>query len=133
MPSYVLSDQVLKPIEIYGGKRALFIAYADIIADTIKDFGLKAVKEDIRSPSVKVAKAKAAAAAEALPYIDPGTHGGKRFAHFHYRGDLYTLTREQWQAFSARVKEDLIDKLHTANTITVEQIQDLADAVDAIG
>ena len=133
MAGYVLGDMQLKPIEIYGGKRALFITYAGIIADTIKDFGLKPLKEDIRNPAIKIAKAKAAAPAPLTAYVDPSIYGGKRFAHFHYKGDLYALTREQWQSFSARVKEDLIEKLHGANTINIEQIQDLSDIVDAIG
>ena len=133
MPSYSLNDTYLKPTEIYGGKRALFVVYADIIADTIKDFGLKPMKEEIRSPAMKISTSKSASALESLAYIDPSIYGGKRFAHFHYKGDLYTLTREQWQSFSARIKESIIEKLHGANTIPFEQLQDLNDMVDAIG
>jgi len=133
MPNYILSDLNLKPIEIYGGKRALFVTYANIIADTIKDFGLKPMKEEFRNPVMKAAKGKAAAAAETLAYVDPSVIGGKRFAHFHYKGDIYALTREQWQSFSARVKEEMLEKLHGANTIPFEQMQDLSDVVDAIG
>jgi transposase len=58
--------------------------------------------------------------------------GGKRFAHLHYRGEVYMLNREQWQAFANKIKNDLVKRLQSSSAISVEQIQDLSDAVDPI-
>ena len=124
-------DYRFKPWEIYGGRRPFFVKYADMVADVIKDFKLAPIKEEFRTPVVKAVEA--APGTEVMAHIDPDIYGGKRFAHLHYRGEIYMLNREQWQSFTARVKDDLIDRLRTANTISVEQMIDLNDAIDPIG
>jgi hypothetical protein len=134
MANPLLVDYPFRPWEIYGGKRALFVRYAHIVADLIKDFKLQPIKEELLTPTIRMAgEAKAVPSAEVLQHIDPGIYGGKRFAHLHFRGEVFMLNREQWQAFTGRVKNDLIERLHAADAISVEQFQDLSDAVDAIG
>ena len=128
----VVIDYKLKPWEIYGGKRPFFVKYADVIADLIKDFKLEPIKEQILSPMKMTSEQQKAAAMQPMIYFDPDIWGGKRFAHLHYRGDIYMLNREQWQSFTARIKDDFITRLHAANSISVEQIQDLNDAIDPI-
>lgn len=118
------------PWEIYGGKRPFFVKYENTIADVIKDFKLKPI-EQIHSPVMRAAETKSAAK-EPMIYFDPDIFGGKRFAHLHYRGEIYMLNREQWQSFTSRVKDNLIDRLKTANTISIEQMLDLNDAIDPI-
>jgi hypothetical protein len=134
MPNPLLLDFPFRPWEIFGGKRALFVRYADVIADLIQDFKLQPIREDMLAPTKRMAgDAKAAPSAEMLQYIDPGIYGGKRFAHLHFRGEVFMLNREQWQTFTGRVKDDLIKRLHAADAISVEQFQDLSDAIDPIG
>ena len=134
MPNSLLFDYPFKPWEIFGGKRALFVRYADVIGDLIQDFKLQPIRDEILVPTMRMAgAAKAAPSAEMLQHIDPGIYGGKRFAHLHFRGEVFMLNREQWQAFTGRVKDDLIERLHAADTISVEQFQDLSDAIDPIG
>ena len=127
----LLFDYRLKPWEIYGGKRPFFVRYADIIADVINDFKLEAIKEYTHSPVMKAPVADTATREEMIR-LDPDIFGGKRFAHLHHRGEIYMLNREQWQSFTARIREDLIDRLHTANNISIEQMLDLNDAIDPI-
>lgn len=127
----LLFDYRLKPWEIYGGKRPFFIRYADLIADVIKNFKLEAIKEYKHSPVMKATAAETATREEMI-YFDPDIFGGKRFAHLHYRGEIYMLNREQWQSFTARIRDDLIERLHTANNISIEQMLDLSDAIDPI-
>lgn len=131
MPNAII-DYRWKPWEIYGGKRPFFVRYDNVIGDVIKDFKLEPLKEEIVSPLMKASEAQRAAAVQPMIYFDPDIYGGKRFAHLHYRGEVYMLNREQWQSFTARIKDDLIDRLHSANNISVEQIQDLNDAIDPI-
>lgn len=118
------------PWEIYGGKRPFFVKYGDTIADVIKDFKLKPI-EQIQSPVTRAAEAKSTAK-ESMIYFDPDAFGGKRFAHLHHRGEIYMLNREQWQLFTSRVIDNLIDRLKTANNISIEQMLDLNDAIDPI-
>lgn len=128
----IMYDYHLKPWEIYGGKRPFFIKYADIIADVIKDFKLEPIKEELLTPTRRMTALQGATATEAMIFVDPDIYGGKRFAHLHYRGGIYMLNKEQWQSFTSRIKNDLIERLHKANSISVEQIQDLNDAIDPI-
>lgn len=131
--SNVVIDYRLKPWEIFGGKRPFFVRYADVIGDVIKDFKLEPIKEEVLVPTRRISRAaRSAAEIESMPYIDADIYGGKRFAHLHFRGDIFMLNREQWQTFTGRIKNDLIERLHTANTISVEQFQDLSDAIDPI-
>jgi hypothetical protein len=103
-----------------------------VIADLIQDFKLEPIKEQILSPMKRTSEVQKSANMQPMIYFDPDIYGGKRFAHLHYRGDIYMLNREQWQSFTARIKDDFITRLHSANTISVEQIQDLCDAIDPI-
>jgi hypothetical protein len=126
-------DYQLKPWEIFGGKRPFFVKYADVIADVIKDFGLKPIQREVAAPTLRMSEVmKATPTSEMMAYVDPSVFGGKRFAHLHYRGEIYMLNREQWQTFTGRVKDDLLKRLEMANAISVEQFQDLSDAIDAI-
>lgn len=127
----LINDYRLKPWEIYGGRRPFFVKYADIVADVIKDFKLAPIQEISHAPVARSMEAKSAAKEPAM-YFDPDIFGGKRFAHLHYRGDVYMLNREQWQSFTNRIKDDLIVRLKTANAISVEQMLDLNDAIDPI-
>lgn len=129
MPSISMYDYRFKPWEIYGGKRPFFVKYAELIKDIIKDFKLEPVKEQFLSSTVRETDYKSS---EKMAYFDPGIYGGKRFAHLHYKGEVYMLNKEQWQAFTARVKDDFISRLKMSNHIPIEQMIDLSDAIDPI-
>jgi hypothetical protein len=128
----LILDYRLKPWMIYGGKRPFFVKYGEMIEDVIKEFKLDPIKEQFQSPMLKASGMKSAAAMETVAYIDPDIFGGKRFAHLHYRGEIYMLNREQWQSFTARIKDNFISRLHNVNSISIEQLQDLNDAIDPI-
>ena len=124
----------LKPWEIYGGKRPFFVKYAEQIGEFIKEHKLLSLEHEILSPAMKLSKMqKSDITPQMMAFVDPGSAGGKRFAHFHYRGEIYKLDQRQWLAFTSKVKTDLVNKLQMANAISIEQIQDLSDAIDAIG
>ena len=127
------SIERIKPWEIFGGKRPFFLKYADVIKDVIQDFHLQPINQEIISPTVQASNfEKSTLTKERIAYIDPGIHGGKRFAHLHYRGDIYMLNHEQWRAFTGRIKNDMMKRLEMAESISVEQFQDLSDAIDPI-
>lgn len=124
-----ISYSKLKPWEIYGGKKAFFIRYADLVKKVITEFKLKAVDPAIVS-SVNVEQYKASAVNIGL--VDPEIFGGRRFAHIHHLGNIYRLDEKQWNAFVGRVKTDMIDRLQNANNIALENIIELSDAMDPI-
>lgn len=130
--SALIYDYRIKPWEIYGGRRAFFVRYADLVANVVEELKLQPIQEQFRSPAVRAMEKRATTAGEAAAYFDPDMFGGKRFAHLHYRGEVYMLNREQWQAFTNKIKNDLVKRLQSSSAISVEQIQDLSDAVDPI-
>ena len=132
MPYDVRDVRGIKPWEIFGGKRPFFLKYADVVADMIKDFKLKPVEMDVRSPVLPINKFKSMSDKIEIMRLDPGIFGGKRFAHLHYKGEVYMLNRDQWQSFTSRIKDDLIQRLKTAGDISLEQLQDLNDAIDPV-
>lgn len=132
--SNLLSEYYIKPWEIYGGKRPFFAQYADMIGDVINEFKLKPMPKEVITPTLRVADYKSSElTSERIAAIDPSIYGGKKFAHFHYRGEIYKLNSKQWQAFAGRVKEDMVKKLQMANAISVQQFQELNDAIDSLG
>jgi hypothetical protein len=60
-----------------------------------------------------------------------GRYGGDRGPHFHYNGDVYHLTNEQWTNFSKPIMEEMAKKLTQAKTIPFEQTMELADTINA--
>ena len=126
------NDLRAKAWEIFGGKRAFFLKYADVIGAVINDFKLEPINAQLLNPMKMTAEMKKSENAQLMLYLDPGTHGGKRFAHLHYRGDIYMLNHEQWTSFTTRIQNDFVNRLKTAKAISVEQIQDLSDALDPI-
>lgn len=66
-------------------------------------------------------------------FVDPRPFpGGIRFAHLHYRQDLFLLTDRQWKDFAGGVLDMVADRLKRAETIGFEQMLDLAGAADSI-
>lgn len=131
--SNLIFDYRLKPWEIFGGKRPFFLKYADLIKDVIQDFKLEPIQQEMIAPTFRASNFdKSTLTKEMMAYIDPGIIGGKRFAHLHYRGDIYMLNHEQWRTFTGRIKDDMIERLKMADAISVEQFQDLSDAIDPI-
>jgi hypothetical protein len=119
----------LKPWEIYGGKKAFFIRYADLVKKTITDLKLKAIDPAVIG-SVSAVQLKANAAN--MNYFDPEIFGGRRFAHIHHLGGIYRLDAKQWGTFVSKVKEDMIQRIQNANNISLENVIEISDALDPI-
>lgn len=130
---FMAYDRLLKPWEIYGGKRPFFLKYAELIGKFIQENKLSPIESELISPTLNVAQMEEIGISPLMMvYVDPGTIGGKKFAHFHYRGEIYLLDPSQWKEFTFQVKTDMLNKLQAANVISIEQIQDISDAIDPI-
>lgn len=121
-----------KPWSIYGGKNPFFLRYAKVIEDVIKDFNLEPLKDGVYGHTRMLAEKSNDLSTKAMIYFDPDIWGGKRFAHLHLRDEVYALNRDQWNSFTSRIKNDLVERLEKANSISLEQIQELSDAIDPI-
>jgi hypothetical protein len=127
-------DLVFKPWIKFGELSPLFSEYAGNIEQFIKDQRLPQVDPQIFSPGINLAAMKRMEKSkEMLPYFDPGKFGGKRFAHLHFKGEVYMLNQRQWQDFTSQVKEIMIKKLEQAKNISLEQLMEISDAIDPIG
>lgn len=125
-------DSRFKPWLNNGGKNPFFLRYATVIKDVIKDFKLKPVEEGLIGHTRMLAEKSNDMSTKAMMYFDPDIWGGKRFAHLHFRDDIYVLNRDQWNSFTSRIKNDLVERLEKANSISLEQLQELSDAMDPI-
>lgn len=127
-------DHLLRPRGDFGGNRAFFTKYAELIGDVLKDFKLEPLRREHLSPTVKPEVfERLASVPELIAFIDPGVQGGKRFAHLHYRGEVYMLNSDQWRTLTGRVKDDMMRRIEIADSISLEQFEELSDVVDAIG
>lgn len=58
--------------------------------------------------------------------------GGIRVPHLHFNGDVYMLNDKQWGDFSGKVLTNLKEKLNSSNTISVEKLTEISNAVDSM-
>jgi hypothetical protein len=51
--SALIYDYRIKPWEIYGGRRAFFVRYADLVANVVEELKLQPIQEQFRFPAVR--------------------------------------------------------------------------------
>jgi hypothetical protein len=56
-----------------------------------------------------------------------------RIPHLHHRGDIYLLSKEQWNKFSGEMLDNFRTRLAEVNTVPFEQLMNLGDAVGQVG
>lgn len=66
----------------------------------------------------------------ALAVRRPAFPGGMRVPHLHFKGSVYVLNEQQWQAFSGNVIKDLNEKLAKASVLSFDQVRDIAEGID---
>lgn len=66
----------------------------------------------------------------ALAVRRPPFPGGIRVPHLHFKGGVYVLSEQQWQAFSGGVIKDLYEKLAKASALSFDQVRDIAEGID---
>jgi hypothetical protein len=59
--------------------------------------------------------------------------GGIRFAHFHFKGDVYQVSPEGWKEFTQVVMDGMMQKLKTAKSVSFEQVMEISSSLDALG
>lgn len=109
-----------------GGRRTLFIAYADKIGSFIKKNNLKPVSSDPVLSSEMRAGKLTAATSNLIPWW---YRGGKKFAHLHYEGDVYLLNEEQWKDFSNSIVADMSKKMAASKNVSFTGVLDLYDSI----
>jgi hypothetical protein len=58
--------------------------------------------------------------------------GGIRIPHLHYKGDVYALDERQWQEYTKGILEGFQTKLANSKSVSVEQLVELSEAIDAL-
>jgi hypothetical protein len=59
--------------------------------------------------------------------------GGIRFAHLHYKGDVYQVSPEGWKEFTQVVMDGMMQKLKAAKGVSFEQVMEVSSSIDALG
>jgi hypothetical protein len=83
--------------------------------------------EGADQPEAAATTSLAARFPKPLPYP-----GGLRVPHLHYKGDIFVVNDKQWQEFTKGVLEGFRAKLAKAQTVSVEQLVELSEAIDAL-
>lgn len=127
---------------IWGIPADIWIKHIDIIESIIKKGQAKLINEVFLPPINEIAGAvnPAVATREAAPKATAAKQilkipfpGGIRFAHFHYKGDVYRVSPEGWQQFSKGVVEGMMQKLGSAKSVSFEQVMELSGSIDTLG
>jgi len=102
------------------------------LATKINDQYLPSVGEVAETPVTReVEKGAKAVVIKKIPFP-----GGLRFAHVHFKGDVYRVSEEGWKVFTSRVISDFTQKLQKAsetNTVSFDQMMELSDTMDVLG
>lgn len=109
----------------YGRPADFWLSHIDTVAAFIKEHKLRAVERE----NLQVIPEE-----KSVIDIDDiiGSHGGRKLAHLHYRGDIYLLNDNQWKAFSNKIIGGFAEKLANAKTVNFEQLIQLSDAMGSI-
>jgi hypothetical protein len=59
--------------------------------------------------------------------------GGIRFAHLHYKGDVYQVSPEGWKEFTQVVMDGMVQKLKAAKSVSFDQVMEISSSIDALG
>ena len=125
---------------IWGIPADIWIKHVDIIEGIIKKGQAKLINEAFLPPINEIAGAvnQVAATREAAPkaakqILKIPFPGGIRFAHFHYKGDVYRVSPEGWQQFTKGVVEGMVQKLGSAKSVSFEQVMELSGSIDTLG
>lgn len=102
------------------------------LATKINDQHLPSVGEAVETPVIREAEKSAKATViKKIPFP-----GGLRFAHVHFKGDVYRVGEKGWKVFTERVIGDFTQKLQKAaetNTVSFDQMMEISDTLDVLG
>ena len=115
----------------------VWVNHAELIEKWIKEFKLKPVADehliDITGPGIMMEMPEMKARAAKPPFPRPIPFpGGLRIPHFHHKGRLYVMNETQWAKVSKGLMAEMRKKLDAVNTVSFEQMMDLADVVNGI-
>jgi hypothetical protein len=85
---------------------------------------------DISGGITPMAQAEKAKAPALLKIQFPG---GIRFAHLHYKGDVYQVSPEGWKEFTQVVMDGMVQKLKAAKSVSFDQVMEISSSIDALG
>jgi len=128
-----LAYEIRHPINPYGGRRELFIQFAEEIGTFISNNELKPAIDPVARPmevqsreKLDLKKPSPNLWDEALAY-PWWYYGGRKFAHLHYNGEAYILTPGQWQEFSKTITQDFKNKLSKVNSVSFENALEIVE------
>jgi hypothetical protein len=109
----------------YGGRRAIWSAFRVSIANLIEKFKIQPM-DPMDLPQV--------GAPVAMSRIRPWPCGGIKYAHVHFRGDVYPLDAEQWRVFTDEVVRECMHRLENAQTVSLpfDMVADIGEMAGSL-
>lgn len=118
----------------YGRPADFWIKNIALVKDTIRRYKLKPVpKESLMVQELVMSIDLPAGKRKKVPSIRPKPFpGGIKIAHLHSGENIYLLSDEQWKRLSSNIVKGFREKLARVNTVTVEQVLEVSEAVDSL-
>jgi hypothetical protein len=114
----------------YGGPREFWVTQVMAIEKFIKDGHLMPVDPAHLTSSPAVLQMNAEGRAVFIPKPFPG---GIRVAHLHFKGNIYMLKQEEWNAFSKQMLDTYRDKLSKVKTVPFDSLISIVEAAERMG
>lgn len=121
-----------------GGDFVIWVAQAKMIGQLIKEWKINPVPREhlpyhrYTMMSQPVTKHEAEAEERLTPIIPRPFPGGLKIAHFHYKGEIYLLNKEQWQEFTSLAIGMVKDKIQNAKTVNYKPLMELTETALAM-
>jgi len=123
-----------EPIWRFGGRGPIWLTNLKLVKEIIGNYKLKPIEPEhffggttFLPAEVREFGAKKLAAVRFPPFPCPG---GIRFAHLHFKGDVYKLNDKQWSEFSTQVIKNFQDKLSKVKAISFEKVMEISEGID---
>lgn len=118
---------------IDGGKNVFWLVQRQVVAKFIKKYKIPAIEREflpISDIHTSMEKTKSSKPIIIRPIPFPG---GIRIPHLHFKGELYLLNQKQWKEIAGDAIKGFQEKMRRANTVSFNQLMELAEAVNTLG
>ncbi|MCX6249865.1 MAG: hypothetical protein NTX61_03840 [Bacteroidetes bacterium] len=110
----------------FGPHNPLFLEREKLCWDFIKQFKPEKVNKTLYQHGI----AKGVMKSVDLSKIEPWwKYGGNKFAHLHYKDDVYLLNDEQWKTFSQQIMTTFNTIMTKAGTINFQQALKISEVI----
>ena len=110
----------------YGPHNPLFLEREKMCGEFIKQQNLKKIETTVAPQAAVKGIKKTLDIAQFEPWW---LYGMVKFAHIHYKDEVYSLNDDQWKQFSQKVLTNFNEILAKAGTVNFQQVLKISEVV----